>query len=559
MTSNAAVLPSHRALVAKLAQRPVISVNRLLLATTAYLAATQNGALWGLVRRTLPAEPSLADGSLILALVSILLAGTFTTLALLSPRPVIKPALGLLVVTAVVCNYFMTRYGVVIDTHMWVNVQHTNEREASELLSAGLLRQLLLWAAVPMLLLWRVQVSSQAWGAEWGTRLLYLLIVWAVALTAVGLQYKHVSIWLRTHSEIAKYPNPFYPVGSAIKFAYRGLIAQASAGQFTLVGEDAVARETTGRPRRVVLVVGETARADHFALNGYARNTNPRMAALTGLVNFPHVSSCGTATAMSVPCMFSEAGRADFNREAAGDSDNLLDVIQRAEIDVLWRETNTGCQGVCVRVAVEDLSLQSDQQGCRDGECMDEKLLSRLEQVFERTPGDQLVVLHLLGSHGPAYYRRYPAAFRQFEPECRLDDAYRCDTDALVNSYDNSLLYTDHVLGELVARLEQHGDTHDTAMIYLSDHGESLGEHGVFLHGFPYKIAPSAQTEVPMLAWISPSMQSALALDMNCLETTRQQAYSHDDLFASILGLFDVQTGVYRADADVFAGCRDAS
>lgn len=222
MTSNAAVLPSHRALVAKLAQRPVISVNRLLLATTAYLAATQNGALWGLVRRTLPAEPSLADGSLILALVSILLAGTFTTLALLSPRPVIKPALGLLVVTAVVCNYFMTRYGVVIDTHMWVNVQHTNEREASELLSAGLLRQLLLWAAVPMLLLWRVQVSSQAWGAEWGTRLLYLLIVWAVALTAVGLQYKHVSIWLRTHSEIAKYPNPFYPVGSAIKFAYRG-------------------------------------------------------------------------------------------------------------------------------------------------------------------------------------------------------------------------------------------------------------------------------------------------------------------------------------------------
>lgn len=168
-------------------------------------------------------------------------------------------------------------------------------------------------------------------------------------------------------------------------------------------------------------------------------------------------------------------------------------------------------------------------------------------------------MLHLLGSHGPAYYRRYPAAFRQFEPECRLDDAYRCDTDALVNSYDNSLLYTDHVLGELVARLEQHGDTHDTAMIYLSDHGESLGEHGVFLHGFPYKIAPSAQTEVPMLAWISPSMQSALALDMNCLETTRQQAYSHDDLFASILGLFDVQTGVYRADADVFAGCRDAS
>tara|TARA_R110000822_G_scaffold32743_11_gene93791 strand:+ start:1447 stop:3126 length:1680 start_codon:yes stop_codon:yes gene_type:complete len=559
MSNTSTRFPRAIPLTGRLSQRPTLAVNTLLITVTLYLALTQNGALWHLVRSQLPDTLGPDDLRLIAALAMILMAGNFTILALFSARPILKPALVLLLVTSVACNHFMTRYGAVIDSHMLINVMETNPREASELISPTLLGQLLLWAALPMALIWRLRITKRGAAGECARRVLWILALWAAAGLAVGLQYKEASIWLRTHSEIQKYPNPFYPVGSALKLAYRGAINQAFATGFTVIGAEAAARAPLGRPRRVVLVVGETARADHFSLNGYPRETNPRLAALTDLVNFPHVSSCGTATAMSVPCMFAQAGRTDFNRDAARETDNVLDVLQRANVNVLWRDNNTGCQGTCARVASEDLSQSDDPQHCHDGECVDEILLQRLDQVLTRETGDQLIVLHQLGSHGPGYYRRYPPSFGRFGPECRRDDAFQCATEALVNSYDNTLLYTDHVLGELVALLEQHSASHDTAMIYVSDHGESLGEHGLFLHGFPYALAPKAQTEVPMMAWLDQPMQVALNLDMECLAIKRQEAYAHDNLFSSLLGLFDVTTDVYQPDDDLFAGCRRPS
>ena len=325
-----------------------------------------------------------------------------------------------------------------------------------------------------------------------------------------------------------------------------------------VVGGDAhrsPAAMTGAKPMLTVLVIGETARAQNFSLNGYARATNMELAH-HDVLSFSNVTACGTSTAVSLPCMFSDLGRAKSRSDSATRREGLLDVLQRAGLNVLWLDNNSGCKGVCARVPHESMSASRVEALCREGDCYDDILVQALQNKAGLITTDTVVVLHMIGSHGPAYFKRYPEKFEAFSPACRSADLSRCSRETIVNAYDNSIRYTDHVLSELVGLLRGVNSRFDTAMLYVSDHGESLGEKGLYLHGIPYALAPREQVHVPMLMWISSGMRQRLGLDLACLAARRGDALTHDNLFHSVLGLAMVDTGAYIEGLDLLRPCR---
>jgi lipid A ethanolaminephosphotransferase len=162
-----------------------------------------------------------------------------------------------------------------------------------------------------------------------------------------------------------------------------------------------------------------------------------------------------------------------------------------------------------------------------------------------------------MGSHGPAYYKRYPDAFERFRPACKQSQFSRCTNQEIVNAYDNSIVYTDYVLSRLIELLQDYDrDGIATSMIYLSDHGESLGEDNLYLHAMPYAIAPDVQKHIPLVLWLSPRYQAEFAVDMSCMKARKDRPVSQDNLFHSVLGVLDVQTKVYDSKLDIFAPCR---
>ncbi len=275
-----------------------------------------------------------------------------------------------------------------------------------------------------------------------------------------------------------------------------------------------------------------------------------------GLLNFSNVTSCGTNTEVSLPCMFAPVGRRDYDESRIRGSESLLHVLARAGVQVHWRDNQSGCKGVCEGLPQDDVLSLNPSGICGEGRCLDEGLLSGLSQRLAAAKGTQLLVLHMLGNHGPSYFRRYPPAFARFAPACLSDDLQKCTQQEIANAYDNALLYTDHVLASLIATLQAAAPGVDTAMIYVSDHGESLGENNLYLHGLPYSIAPDVQKHVPMVMWLSPGYLQSAGLDAACLAQRARQPAAHDHLFHTLLDLLDVKTALYEPAWDLVRGCR---
>ncbi len=472
-----------------------------------------------------------------------------------------KPLFAFLLFASAACSYFMLNYRVVIDRGMMQNLFETDSAEFFSYLSPSLLLYLLVLGILPALLILRVRKrqSETLWGgiAAWsGNIALSCLILLALAFCF----YKDYASLFRNNPVLVHTITPI----NFLKNGYSYFSRRHDASQpMTVIGEDAM-RPTpvtvNTRPKLLVLVVGETARARNFSLNGYEHPTNPLLSARPGVISFRDVTSCGTATAVSLPCMFSRLSREKFDADRAAHEENLLDILQRVGIEVFWRDNNnSGCKGVCARVPREIMPLSKNPSFCTnpDGTCHDEVLLDRLGRKIDALKGDAVIVLHQLGSHGPTYYQRYPESAKKFTPTCDTNQIQRCDTESLVNTYDNTLLYTDRMLDEAIGLLAERAKNRDVALIYLSDHGESLGEKGMYLHGTPYMIAPEEQKKIPMVMWFSPEFTADTGIDPVCLKQNAQRnAYSQDNLFHSVLGLFSIRTKEYRSDLDLFSACR---
>lgn len=464
-----------------------------------------------------------------------------------------KPLLILVLALSAVTAHYMDAYGVMIDYVMLQNILAADRREVTELLGWRMAGYALLLGVVPALWLAWTEIAYARWWKELLKKSIALAAI-ALGLGAIlFLNYRDFVSVVRNHGEVRYLLTPANYLGAANGY----LRARARAPRaLQAIGEDArkgPAWRGGGKPTLTVLVLGETARAANFSLGGYARKTNPQLEK-EDIVYFSNVLSCGTSTASSLPCMFSGLGREDADQ--AAHRQGLLDVFAHAGFAVLWRDNNTGCKGICDRVAGEDVTKKQPSAFCRTDECYDEILLEGLQERLDRTNHDLVIVLHQLGSHGPAYHLRVPEAFKVFGPVCASNQLEKCSREEIVNSYDNTILYTDHVLAKTIALLRGNASRFDAAMLYVSDHGESLGEHGgLFLHGLPYALAPMEQKHVPMLVWLSEGFRARFKIDQACLQAKRQGALSHENLFHSMLGLLDIQTAVYRAERDLFAGC----
>ncbi len=527
---------------------------QLALGAAVFIVLFDNSAFWNELFE-LSGRTEAVNTMFIISVFIAIVGVTVILLSLTAFKYVFKPVLILILLIAALADYYMGEYGILIDKDMVRNMFLTDRAEVLELLlSPGMLMHVLLLGVVPSIIVWNLKLADPSMISNIASRSLLVM----AALVSVGLvafvQYKNFVIVYRENRDMICRINPICPLVSVTKHIIRLNKPKVALHQIAL---DAVQIRTVQDRKRnvVVLVVGETARAANFSLNNYARNTNPHLMR-ADIINFDNVYSCGTSTAASLPCMFSHFSRAEVDDIDPLTYENLLDVLVRAGVTVHWRDNDAGCKGVCVRVTTEDLYFAQHPQLCVEDNCYDEILLNGLEDLIRNDSNDLLVVLHQKGSHGPAYYRRYPAAYRQFTPECTIVEVQDCSRQEIVNSYDNTILYTDFVLSQLIEILDRRADEFNTAMLYLSDHGESLGEKGVYLHGLPYFIAPDEQIHVPMLFWLSKGYRDYLGLDKKCLHGQSHLKYSHDNLFDTVLGMFEVKTALYKKDEDMLALCR---
>ena len=495
----------------------------------------------------------------------IVMAATTVLLSLLVWPRWRKPVGVLLLLVAVANSYFMHTYGVVIDPTMMANTVQTDVREVRDLLSWSLLAALALGVVLPGWWWWRQPVQQLPTRRLLGWQLGLAGLALVLMLVVIWASFQDLASTMRNHKSLRYMLNPFNTMYASTRLVV-GQTAQVSL-PLQPIGQDAALARTSGAgeaPPLIVLVVGETVRADNFGLGGYERDTTPQLRQLQGsgeLAYFSNVTSCGTNTQVSVPCMFSYLGR-EANAKNDIPYENLLDVLQRAGMQVLWLDNQSGCKGVCDRIPNASTRELKDPVLCPDGECFDDILLrvlperlAQLEKAGASGPGSPgtVVVLHQMGNHGPAYYKRTPNDMKVYQPECRSNVLQDCPAQEIVNAYDNAVRYTDHLLAQTVRWLKS--QQRPTAMLYVSDHGESLGEKGLYLHGMPYVMAPKEQTHVPMALWLSKPMQSKLGWDGACWKKQVAEAVSHDHYFHSVLTLAQVKTRMHKPELDVFSAC----
>jgi lipid A ethanolaminephosphotransferase len=488
---------------------------------------------------------SLKNFVYLLSVATFFTAGFIMLLSVVTFSYLLKPVLIVIVITASVAAYFMDSYNTVIDTGMIENVLSTNLSETADLLSLKWGLYVILLGLVPAFLIYKTPITQTGFRKSIISRIaLFVSSIVIIVIMVLSFSSFYASFF-REHKPLRYYINPATAIYSLIKHVSTEIssarIPMHSLGLDAKISTNDLDREL------IIFVVGETARADRFSLNGYARKTNPLLSQ-EQVVSFTNVWSCGTSTAVSVPCMFSIYDTDNYNKQEAMATENILDVLQHAGVNVLWLDNNSDSKGVALRSDFKDFRQPEINTEC-DIECRDVGMLTGLQKYIDsHKQGDIFIVLHSMGNHGPAYYKRYPAKFEKFKPACKTNQLEDCTREEIDNAYDNAILYTDYFLSKVIALLKKNEQDYETAMIYVSDHGESLGEHNLYLHGMPNMLAPEAQRHVPGIMWIGSHFDE---IDLNALQLKKDNKYTHDNIFHTLLGIFEVNTSVYDPKLDM--------
>lgn len=469
--------------------------------------------------------------------------------ALLFWKYTAKPLAILFVMINSAVYYFMKVYNVAVDKVMLMNVLETDAGEVKSLLSFSMLTAVFLTGVLPAYLIYKTKIADESFRKEILKKILIITGTLLFVVGIIGAGYKETAQFARNNKAVKYYWVPVNYVGAAVSVAKK--LRDMQPRELVQIGNDAVLTpywKNNGKKNLFVFVVGETARAKNFSLNGYEKPTNePLMPYEKELLSFSDVQSCGTSTAISLPCMFALNGRKKFDKNESAYTENLLDVMKKAGYAVRWRGNVTGCKGICSRVESEIR--------CKKDTCFDDILQQGLEEKLRQNPQDSFIVLHQLGSHGPTYYKRYPENAARFSPICNTERLDKCSREEIVNVYDNTIYYTSQNLAETIDILKNLDDIYNTFLLYVSDHGESLGENNIYLHAAPYALAPDEQTRVPLVMWFSDDFARVFNLDRACLRQKSAGEFSHDYLFHSFLGLTGVKTSVYKPELDLFASC----
>ncbi|MCD9491645.1 phosphoethanolamine--lipid A transferase [Photobacterium phosphoreum] len=536
-----------------------ISYNLFILAIAVYFGTVLNVPLWLAFYEILSKLERVNIGFVISLPIFIIAALNIIFQAFAWPY-ISRVFFCILTLISAITAYASYQYGVIFDYGMIENTFETNSSEALSYLSFSGFIAFFVLGIIPCCVIFLVKIKKQSFFRKFIMyKVISVIVSIMVILLITSFFYKdYVSVG-RNNKYINRVINPSY-VYTGIKYIDETYFTEPIAYQ--KIGLDAklvTTATSNGKPTLFVFVLGETARSQNYQANGYPRPTN-QYTQSDNMISFKNVTSCGTATAVSVPCMYSAMDRNNYNKQVAYNQDNFIDILHRAGISMLWKENDGGDKGVGARIRKTTLKRDVHNPLCDGESCFDMALLNNFDQEVAQMKGSKFITLHIMGSHGPTYYKRYPKDHTFFTPDCQRADIENCTKEQIVNSYDNTILYTDYVISQLIQKLKGYSDKYNTALFYISDHGESLGEGGLYLHGTPYSLAPKYQTTVPMMIWFSKSFTQDRGLNLTCLEHIANNAkggdYTQDNVFSSMLGIMNVKTSVYKPQQDIFRQCR---
>jgi len=465
-----------------------------------------------------------------LTLLSVMLTSVALSVLFFISTKLVKFVCIVFVLVNSIALYFMTTYKVVLDYSMIGNILNTQTSEASSYWHPTLLVYFLLLGLLPSWIIWHLKFKPVK-------RIKLIINATIIILVSVFWIYFNSSTWLWL-DKYSKYVGgqimPWSYVINTIRFQSD---VHASAENQQLLTS---AQFKNNDKKIMLLIIGETARKQNFSLYGYERDTNPLLAK-DNVIALNNPSSCATYTTESVACILSHING------AAPEFEPLPSYLQRQGVDVIWHTKNWGEASINVATYKEKGDLKPL---CKGEKCdFDEVLLSGLsERIAASKKNKILVVLHTKGSHGASYYSQYPKRFEQFKPVCKSVDLSECTYDELVNAYDNSILYTDYFIHQVILMLKQTKEA--SSLLYVSDHGESLGESGFYLHGTPMAFAPKEQTQIPFLVWMSEQFVEQKEIDLG--DFKQSQSHSHANVFHSVMGALDMQSEFYKPKLDVF-------
>ena len=506
---------------------------RLILIVSLFIIVTGN---FTLLDRLTEIYPWVEKWPFIIALAGFFTFSTMLFLISISFGKYCKWVLATFLISSAIAGYYMDQYGVVIDRDMIANMIETNPDELAGLISAKLVIRIILLGIIPSIIVFKFAPKASNFIQGLKVRLWLGALLIALCIASILPFTADFASFVREHRITRLYANPLGFTYSLISYG-QSQFKRKTVYVVKHTAEDAKKLFHLGNKKLIIMVVGETARADRFSLNGYSRETNPQLKKLD-VVSFKNVSSCGTATKVSLPCMFSNLGRSNYDESQAFQQENVLDVLAEYGVQVLWRDNNSDSKGVATRIPYQNFKSPTLNPVC-DTECRDIGMLSGLDQYIKSHEGkDILIVLHQMGNHGPEYYRRYPENFRRFQPMCMTGELGDCTKQEVNNAYDNAILYTDYFLANVIKFLMQYDEKYSTAMLYVADHGESLGEQGIYLHAAPYVIAPKAQTHIPVILWTGKYFD----YHVDDIEPWQDHPLSQDDLFCTLLIANDIHS-----------------
>ncbi len=522
-----------------------ITSQKLIILVSVFLIVFGNFAFFSNTMKVYPPNPG--NIAFLLSLAFFYCSVNVIFFSLICYRYTIKPVLIVVLLLSSLTAYFMDSYNIIFNGEMIDNILGTNPAEAFDLISTKPFLYLVLLGIVPSLFVYKIRITKQGLKQAIIFRISTIAVALCIAISSMFIFGDYYASYIRKHTRLRFYANPTYYIYAAIKHPFEN--PDVTNTQLKTLGKDAKIPDSDTDRDMIILVVGETARADHFSLNGYARKTNPLLEN-ANVISFGNTWACGTSTGVSVPCIFSIYDHDHYLNGKANAVENMLDVLQRAGVNILWLDNNSDSKGVALRVPFINYRTEDNNPIC-DVECRDVGMLSNLQTYIDQHPkGDIFIILHQMGNHGPAYYKRYPKEFEKFTPTCQTSQLEDCSLEEINNAYDNAILYTDYFLSKTINLLKQNEDKFETAMLYVSDHGESLGENNMYLHGMPYMLAPAEQTHIPMVMWLSKNFDKD-EIDLSALRKQSNNKYSHDNVFHTILGLFEVETSIYDSKMDI--------
>jgi lipid A ethanolaminephosphotransferase len=420
-----------------------------------------------------------------------------------------------------VAVYFINTYSVIIDESMVGNILNTNYSESSSFFSFKLILYIVFLGVLPSVYIIKAKIIKENIKK-------FLINISVTLLFMLIMVFANASNWLwidKNSKTLGGLAMPWsYSVNISLFYIHK-----SQKNEKEIILPNATIKDN--KKSVVVLVIGESARSENFSLYGYKKNTNPLLSKIPNVFHFK-ANSNATYTTAGVKSI--------LEYKDSGDLYEILpNYLDRNNVEVIWRTTNWGEPPVHIKNYQDRAFLAPKCKG--DGCNYDEVLLTDLnEQILASKKNKILIILHTSTSHGPTYSKKYPAQFEKFKPVCNSVELGKCSRTELMNAYDNTIVYTDYILSKVIEDLKQLKEYNST-MIFVSDHGESLGEKNLYMHGLPLSMAPKEQYEIPFIVWSDGSRQ---------LKPNKMLTQHH--VFHSVLNFLHIQSPIYDENMNIF-------